>query len=283
VPIIVDLQGAKMRLGDFESRAVSEGQLLRFEPTASDGALALPHPEAYAALKTGDAVGIDDGRLTGVVESVEASRIEVRLVRGGQLRKRKGFNRAEHPIRLDDLCERDVELAQVAYGAGCRSFAVSFVADGRECEWVRRHVGSVEVIAKVERADALANMAAIARQCDAIWICRGDLGAQLGLTHLGQAIAAIDPGCYDVPFVMAGQVFEHLTEHRDATRSEICHLHDLMGRGYAGLVLSDETAMGHDPLNATRVARALLDAYVAHRVFEKTSASASSQRGVLQR
>ena len=182
-----------MRLGDFQAVSVVPGQLLRFEPTAATDAILLPHPEAYAVLRPGDAVSIDDGRLTGTVESVRAERIEVRLTRGGQLRSRKGFNRADHPVRLDDLCARDIELAKVAYAAGCRSFAVSFVADGRECGWVRRHLGSVECVAKIERADALANIERIAQTCDAVWICRGDLGAQLGLENLGRAVAAVRP------------------------------------------------------------------------------------------
>jgi pyruvate kinase len=59
---------------------------------------------------------------------------------------------------------------------------------------------------------------------------------------------------------MAGQVLEHLTSHRDPTRSEVCHLYDLKVRGYAGIVLSDETAIGIDPVNAVVTARALLDA-----------------------
>jgi pyruvate kinase len=210
-------------------------------------------------MQPGDWVSIDDGRLTGTVQSVRAERIEVRLARGGRLLPRKGFNRAEHPVVLNDLCPRDVELAQVAHAAGCRRFAVSFVADGRECDWLGRYVGSVERIAKVERADALQNIEQIVQRCEAVWICRGDLGVQVGLASLGQAVAAVDPSRFAVPVYMAGQVFEHLTEHADATRSEVCHLYDLMNRGYAGIVLSDETAIGRDPLRAVRVARALLD------------------------
>jgi pyruvate kinase len=57
---------------------------------------------------------------------------------------------------------------------------------------------------------------------------------------------------------MAGQVLEHLTQHADPTRSEVCHLHDLLARGYAGIVLSDETAIGADPLRATLLAAELL-------------------------
>jgi pyruvate kinase len=262
IPIVVDLQGAKMRLGDFEQRPVSAGQRLSFVLTDSPAKdqIPLPHPEPFAALKTGDAISIDDGRLAGTVECVATTRIDVLLSGAGVLRPRKGFNRAIHPVALNDLSLRDREIVMTAYAQGCRAFAVSFVADGRECEWVRRQVGPVELIAKIERQDALGQMQAIAAYSDALWVCRGDLGAQLGLTALGRAVAAIDPQQFKMPVFMAGQVFEHLTKHHDTTRTEVCHLYDLMTRGYAGIVLSDETAIGHDPPNAVRIARALLDA-----------------------
>jgi pyruvate kinase len=60
---------------------------------------------------------------------------------------------------------------------------------------------------------------------------------------------------------MAGQVLEHLTRHAEPTRSEVCHLHDLVARGYAGVVLSDETAIGDDPTRAVAQASALVRAF----------------------
>jgi len=60
---------------------------------------------------------------------------------------------------------------------------------------------------------------------------------------------------------MAGQVMEHLTLHEEPTRTEVCHLFDLAARGYAGFVLSDETAIGRDPVHAVRMTRLLLDEF----------------------
>ena len=60
---------------------------------------------------------------------------------------------------------------------------------------------------------------------------------------------------------MAGQVLEHLTDHGEPTRSEVCHLYDLLARDYAGIVLSDETAIGIHPARAVRQAAALVRAF----------------------
>lgn len=262
IPIVVDLQGAKMRLGIFEQRPVlanHELTLVLGEHAKDDHFVPLPHPEAFNKLRPGDLVSIDDDRIKCEVCAVTASTMTCRVLNDGTLQGRKGFNRAEHPISLDDITLSDRELARTALDAGCSEFALSFVADGRECDWLRRELGAVRVIAKVERRDALCQLAGIAGRADALWICRGDLGAQIGLTRLGQAIAGIDPRAFNRPVLMAGQVLEHLTSHHDPTRSEACHLFDLLARGYAGIVLSDETAIGHDPCNAVATARQLMD------------------------
>jgi pyruvate kinase len=60
---------------------------------------------------------------------------------------------------------------------------------------------------------------------------------------------------------MAGQVMEHLTRHGAPTRAEVCHAYDLLERGYAGFVLSDETAIGNHPVQAVRTLDSLLRAF----------------------
>jgi pyruvate kinase len=117
------------------------------------------------------------------------------------------------------------------------------------------------VVGKVERSEALADLDQISARTDAVWICRGDLGAQLGLGALARTVAAIDPVRHPVPVLMAGQVLEHLTEHETPTRSEVCHLFDLVSRGFAGIVLSDETAIGRDPVHAVATAGRLLASF----------------------
>ena len=56
------------------------------------------------------------------------------------------------------------------------------------------------------------------------------------------------------PVLLAGQVFEHMTEHATPTRAELCGAYDALRMGYRGFVLSDETAIGRDPVESCRVA-----------------------------
>jgi pyruvate kinase len=257
-PVVVDLQGAKMRVGCPCPRDVAAGDTLALTE-GFGGDVQIAHPEFFGQLSSGNTVSVDDGRLRLVVEAVTPGAARVRALNAGRLLDRKGINVEEHPVRLGGLTARDRDACRVAADHGVSVFAWSFMVDGFEARWVRHAVPGCRVVGKIERREAADRVADVARRVDAIWVCRGDLGAQLGLAGLARFVGGFVPAA-PVPVLMAGQVLEHLTEHAEPTRSEVCHLHDLLARGYAGCVLSDETAVGRDPVHATRVAASLLAA-----------------------
>ena len=257
---VVDLQGAKMRLGISRARAISAGDLARFALDRRRGLL-LPHPDLYRQVRPRDTLSVDDGRVRFEVIQVEVSSLTARALTDGRLLPRKGVNVEQHPIELTSLTERDREACAVAAAAGVLSFACSFMTDGREAAWLREQVPGCRVAGKVERREAIDNLATIGRHVEAIWICRGDLGAQLGPARLARFVGGFNPRGLPLPVLMAGQVLEHLTAHDEPTRSEVCHLHDLVARGFAGVVLSDETAIGRNPVQAVATAAELLEAF----------------------
>jgi pyruvate kinase len=114
----------------------------------------------------------------------------------------------------------------------------------------------VHLVAKLERRPALEDAMQIAQSADCLWLCRGDLGAELGLREMAVAVREFNRTIpvLPVPAILAGQVLEHMTEHETPTRSEICYLHDALEAGYRGVVLSDETAIGRHPQAAVRTA-----------------------------
>jgi pyruvate kinase len=262
LPLVVDLQGAKMRVGGLAEREVAAGTRLRFsvEPASAED-VPLPHPELFAAAEVGQTVGLDDGRLRFVVRACGPGWLEAEALVAGVLRPRKGVNLLEHPVRLSGITPADAERLDAVESLPGVQVAWSFTFDGREAEWVRARRPATPVVAKIERREAVAALAEIAGRADAVWVCRGDLGEQLGPAALGSFVGALAPARFACPVLMAGQVLEHLTAHREPTRSELCHLHDLVTRGYAGIVLSDETAIGRDPVHAVDQAAALVTAF----------------------
>jgi pyruvate kinase len=262
LPLVVDLQGAKMRVGDLAERDVGAGNRVRFSVEAvSAEDVPVPHPELFAAARAGDTVGLDDGRLRFLVRDCGEGWMDAEALVAGVLRPRKGVNLLEHPVRLPGLTPADAARLDAVESLAGVQVAWSFTLDGREAEWVRVRRPAAPVVAKIERREAVAALAEIAGRVDAVWVCRGDLGEQLGTAALGRFVGSLVPARFACPVLMAGQVLEHLTSHRDPTRSEVCHLHDLVTRGYAGIVLSDETAIGLHPVHAVEEAAALVRAF----------------------
>ena len=262
LPLVVDLQGAKMRVGDIAERPLAAGATVRFVAEAAGPAdVPLPHPELFAAAEPGATLGCDDGRLRFVVRARGEGWLEAEALVGGVLRPRKGVNLLDHPVRLSGLTPGDAARLDAVRGLPLLQIAWSFALDGREADWVRARVPGAPVVAKVERREAVDALAEIASRVDAVWVCRGDLGEQLGPGALGRFVGSLSPTDLPCPVLMAGQVLEHLTEHAEPTRSEVCHLHDLVARGYAGVVLSDETAIGARPAHAVEQAAALVRAF----------------------
>jgi len=102
----------------------------------------------------------------------------------------------------------------------------------------------------------MGDAARIAEVTDALWLCRGDLGAEMGAPAMAASVYRFSEtvGAVPVPVLLAGQVFEHMTEHATPTRSEVCAVYDALMKGYQGVVLSDETAIGRDPVESCRAA-----------------------------
>ena len=96
----------------------------------------------------------------------------------------------------------------------------------------------------------------IAAVANELWVCRGDLGAELGLREMAVAVQRFTQmlGDLSVPVLMAGQVLEHMTQQPTPTRSEVCYLYDTLLAGYRGVVLSDEAAIGRYPVASCRAA-----------------------------
>ncbi len=260
--LVIDLQGAKMRLGEFGERSVCAGCVVEFSLSGSGDAVPLPHPEIFEAVSAGETLGCDDDRLRFRVTDVKTGTLTGVAISDGVLRPRKGVNVIEHPIVLKGLSANDADCIQATAGLGHVGFAYSFMKDGGEAAWIRGLAPGCRVVGKIERREASSCVARIAGAVDEVWICRGDLGAQLGASAMARWVSAFDPRAVPRPVFMAGQVLEHLTRHPFPTRAEVCNLYDLVRRGYAGFVLSDETAIGADPESAVRTLLTLLKEFL---------------------
>lgn len=260
-PLILDLQGSKWRLGQFPESVLTDGQRVTLICAASadaPGTLPVPHPDFFraASVSSGEIV-LDDAKRRLALEAQGPDALHARVLDGGVFLPRKGITYTASTYRQESLGENDrAVLDSTRQLAGVR-YAVSYVKDAVEMSHYRAQIGSsAHLIAKLERRTALEAAGGIAESADELWLCRGDLGAELGAMAMAEAAHQFSARvrAMPVPVLLAGQVFEHMTEHPAPTRAELCGAYDALGMGYQGLVLSDETAIGRDPVASCRVA-----------------------------
>jgi pyruvate kinase len=270
--ITLDLQGGKTRidgLGPSEEVHESHDVLLTPSPPRRRGnTLVLPvdRPEFLEALAPGDTVRIDDGRMALRIIETTGAVVRARTLGAGRISDRKGLalvgREVELPARLLDA---DRELIEVALELGVGTLAVSYAAVPGILPATRETAsatatGDPALVAKLEQPEALDRIEDILASSDAVWLCRGDLGAEVGLAKLpALQRRLLDATLGRATVLVAGQVFHHMTVSPRPTRSEACHVGDLVERGVAGFVLSDETATGDHGPEAVRFLRQITD------------------------
>ncbi|TVR35027.1 MAG: hypothetical protein EA404_01440 [Spirochaetaceae bacterium] len=259
--VVLDLQGSKWRLGDYPGGTLAAGDsVVLMRGTESDAAaiLPVPHGDFFRAVR--DCCGeirLNDGRVILRVQSIHQDEVRCSVETGGPLSARKGVTVAGTRTRTETLGDRDAEILRQTRGAAGVAYAFSYVRDAAEMRTFRSMVDhGAAVIAKIERESAIADVEAISNVADEVWLCRGDLGAELGLLEMARSIRHFSGSVPELgsPCLLAGQVLQHMTVSPTATRSEITTIYDAVAAGYAGFVLSDETALGAYPVESCRTA-----------------------------
>ncbi|HSV86362.1 MAG TPA: pyruvate kinase [Levilinea sp.] len=259
--VVLDLQGSKWRLGQFEGREVVAGEqvVLVLGKQAVGGSIPVPHADFFTAAAQSDGeIILNDAKVWLRIERSDGERVIGRVSLGGPLGSKKGITLSQSNYRSERLSEKDQAIYHQAAGLDWVRYALSYVKDGQEMVSYRERLGDRDdLIAKLEREPALVDVQGIQEIAGELWLCRGDLGAELGMRRMAEAVHRFSQGLKGVrvPVLLAGQVLEHMVTSATPTRSEVCCLYDGLKAGYAGVVLSDETAVGRYPVEACTVAR----------------------------
>ena len=263
--LTLDLQGSKWRLGQFTAFTLRRGQVVELVCAAESnqpGRLPVPHADFFqAAPMSSRELVLDDARLRLRVEHRASDGMTARVLQGGRIQPRKGITFSQSDYRLEQLKPKDQAILEMTADLKNIHYAISYLRDAAELARYRVLFGQAYLIAKLERQPALDDWLAIAASADELWLCRGDLGAELGMRRMAEATARVTSLVSQCPkpLLLAGQVLEHMTHHPTPTRSELCYLHDALAAGFAGVVLSDETAIGRHAVEACRMAAIFLN------------------------
>ena len=280
VGILADLPGPKVRAAAFPDDGVylNEGDEAELVP-ATDGQgsnwrrIAVDNPELVGQLRPGDKVALGDGGISLVVDAVGGNRVVTRVVSGGQVRGRPGVTFPAGRFRAETPTPDDLRLLTAVCAAGVDAVAVSFVRSASDIERVRAAAGSDPpmLVAKIETPEAVNAMEAVIEASDGVMVARGDLGIRCALEDVPhfQKLIIRTGVAFGRPVITATQMLESMVRAPTPTRAEVSDVANAVFDGSSALMLSGETAIGHDPVAA--VATMARVALRAEREFDYTT------------
>ncbi|GGC94221.1 pyruvate kinase [Undibacterium terreum] len=303
IAILADLQGPKLRVGQFaDGKVVLEAGAeftLDNDPTPGDSRrVCLPHPELFAVITGGQSLLLDDGKLKLQVLDSDGQAIRTRVVNGGVLSDRKGVNVPDAVLPIPALTAKDKRDLSFALELGVDWIALSFVQRPEDILEARAIIGQrAGLLAKLEKPAALQQLDAIVQVSDAVMVARGDLGVELPPEQVPGAQKRILRSCraHGVPIVIATQMLESMISAPVPTRAEASDVASAIYDGADAVMLSAESASGAYPVQAVQMMnriisevekdplyRNMLDAQQVTPRADKGDAICSALRSVTQ-
>jgi pyruvate kinase len=260
VGVLADLQGPKIRLGEFPGGPVRLDAGNEFVITTED----IPGDQheastTYAGLaddvRAGDRILIDDGNVQLDVTGVSGSRVYLRVVVGGKISDHKGINLPGINVSAPALPEKDEHDLRWALATGVDMVAMSFVRTPDDASLARKIMTDmgrpgVPLIAKIEKPEAVRFLPDIVDAFDGIMVARGDLGVELPLEQVpavqAQAIKLARERAR--PVIVATQMLESMINSPRPTRAEVSDVAGAVTQGADAVMLSAESSVGAYPV-----------------------------------
>jgi pyruvate kinase len=259
VGILADLPGPKIRAGHIgdDGIVLVDGETLRLAPGQGDSTaevIRVDYDELLTDVRPGDTLGFGDGAV--VVEAVgdDGDAIEARVIHGGTLTGRPGVHIPSDRLRLSTPTAEDLVMLDAFVEAGVDMVAISFVRSAHDVRrvGVEPHPRGPLVVAKIETRAAVENLDGIIEASGAVMVARGDLGAEMPIEELPHLQKQILRKCIALgrPAITATQMLESMVHAPTPTRAEASDIANAVFDGSSALMLSGETAIGADPVNA---------------------------------
>lgn len=264
IPIIQDLQGPKIRVGELAHPEIRlrKGASVRITTRNIKGT-AEEIPTTYNNLpkdvKRGSTILLDDGLIKLEVLQVKKRNVICKVIEGGVLKPNKGINLPGVKISSPSLTNKDKEDLKLGLALGVDYVALSFVRSPNDIRILRRVMAQygrvVPIIAKIEKREAVDAIEDIIRESDAVMVARGDLGVEIASEDVPLIQKMIIHKCNRIgkPVITATQMLESMITNPTPTRAETSDVANAVLDGTDAVMLSGETSIGKYPVAAVRV------------------------------
>ncbi|WP_300391703.1 pyruvate kinase [Henriciella sp.] len=265
--VLADLQGPKVRVGDFPDGKLKldfggEYTLIAAGETDQPKTIPVPHPEILRVLEVGDRVLCNDGMIVLTVTGA-GDTPKVKSDFPGELGNRKGFTVQGKALPVSALTDKDREDLAFAMEIGADLVALSFVQSVEDVQTAQAIIaGRAPLIAKLEKPAAIDDLDAIVEATDGVMVARGDLGVeypaeQVPIIQRRIVRAARAQGR---PVIVATQMLESMIDNAAPTRAETGDVATAIYQGVDAVMLSAETAVGRHPATAVAIMSRIIQA-----------------------
>ncbi len=263
IPVLMDLQGPKIRVGQMKDGAqlLKEGSLVKITTEDVEGSsevIPIDYKNLTTDAKEGNQILVDDGLLELKVIKKNETYLTAKVVVGGLIKSRKGVNLPDIDISMSSLTKKDIEDLEFGLSVGVDFVAMSFVRSARDVQDVisriRAKKSNAGIIAKIEKPEAVNVIDEIIEEADGIMVARGDLGIEIPSEQVPIIQKKIIDRCRVMgkPVITATQMLDSMIHNPRATRAESSDVANAVIDGTDAVMLSGETAAGKYPVEAVK-------------------------------
>ncbi len=273
VGILADLGGPKIRIESFVNKKVDlkDGQAFALDTAhdinaGNETVVGCAYKDLPKDVKPGNILLLNDGLIQLEVTKVSGTRIDTKVIAGGELSNRKGVNLKGGGISAPALSDKDREDIKFAASKGADYIAVSFARDAADMELARKLLreagGHGHVCAKIERHEAIHNLFEIIDASDAIMVARGDLAVEMGYAEITglQKTIIHESRTRNKVVITATQMMESMISAPVPTRAEVSDVANAVMDGTDAVMLSAESAVGKYPVKAVQAMEEIINA-----------------------
>lgn len=279
IGIMADLQGPRIRTLVENETEIKKGEKVAISDVAYKNNLKyqnpdiktflLDVPEITSDIEIGNEILIEDGLMKIIVREKNNNILLAEVIDGGAIKNHKGVNILDAKLHIDPITEKDEKDLEFSLQNEVDFVAMSFVSSGLDIENLRSKIEKIlgrknnlpQIVAKIERKEAIKNLEDIVAHADVVMVARGDLGIEMDESNVGVfSKEIVEKSLQNMkPVIMATQMLNSMIENPRPTRAEVSDVTNAVIDHVDAVMLSGESANGKYPVESVKIMKEIIE------------------------